>query len=281
MRGRPATSQASCGERTSRGQRSWFQDSVVLLGLGVAAAVTRFITVRKARRRLEELERQQALERERSRIAKDIHDDLGASLTHITMLTQSARQKLDHPSQADGELSQIYGTARDLTRAMEEVVWAVSPRHDSLDSLATYLGTFAQDFAAASHLRCRLDLPANLSEQPLNSQTRHNIFLAFKEALHNVAKHAAATEVRVSLKVEPETFVLTVEDNGRGFRLDESADAVAPPEGRPARLLPGQGLTNMRTRLEEIGGQCEIQSQFGLGTWVRFAVPLPAVLSHK
>jgi signal transduction histidine kinase/ligand-binding sensor domain-containing protein len=261
-------------------QTRWFQVSLVLLGLGAAAAGTRFVTVRKAHRRLEEMERQQALERERSRIAKDIHDDLGASLTHITMLTQSARQKLDNSSQADGELTQIYSTARDLTRAMEEVVWAVSPKHDSLDSLATYLGTFAQDFAAASQLRCRLDLPAGLSEQPLSSQVRHNLFLAFKEALHNVARHAAATEVRISLKVESQNFVLTVEDNGRGFRGD-ALPTAAPPEGRAARLLGGHGLPNMRSRLEEIGGDCEIQSQYGLGTLVRFVVPLVAPLSHK
>jgi signal transduction histidine kinase/ligand-binding sensor domain-containing protein len=262
-------------------QTRWFQIGAVALSLATAAGAARFITVRKARRRLQEMERQHALERERARIAKDIHDDLGASLTHITMLTQSARQKLDDSSGANGDLTQIYGTARDLTRTMEEVVWAVSPKHDSLDSLATYLGTFAQDFAAASRLRCRLDLPANLSEQPLNSQVRHNLFLAFKEALHNVAKHAAATEVRVSLQVEAEDFLLTVEDNGRGFRSDAPAGPIVPPEGLAPRLLTGHGLANMRGRLEEIGGHCEIQSQFGLGTCVRFMVPLPANLSHK
>ena len=262
-------------------QTGWFQISAALLGLGTAAVGARFVTVRKGRRRLREMERQHALERERARIAKDIHDDLGASLTHITMLTQSARQKLDDSSAANGDLNQIYGTARDLTRAMEEVVWAVSPRHDSLDSLVTYLGTFAQDFAAASQLRCRLDLPPNLSELSLGSQVRHNVFLAFKEALHNVAKHAAASEVRISLKVEAGHFVLLVEDNGRGFRSDEPPSAAVAPEGRPARLLPGNGLANMRSRMVEIGGHCEIQSQFGLGTRVRCVLPRIADLSHK
>jgi signal transduction histidine kinase len=249
--------------------------------LGATAASARFVTVRKAKRRLEELERQHAIERERSRIAKDIHDDLGASLTHITMLTQSAREKLEDSAPANGDLRQIYGTARELTRTMEEVVWAVSPRHDSLDSLVTYLGTFAQDFAGASGLRCRLDLPAQVSELPLSSQVRHNVFLAFKEALHNVAKHAAATEVRISLKVEGGSFVLMVEDNGRGFRCDQPASVPAPAGEPAARLLTGHGLPNMRSRLEQIGGYCEIQSQYGLGARVRFVAPLVIELSHK
>ena len=262
-------------------QTRWFQFGAALLGLGAAAAATRIITVRKARRRLKEMERQHAMERERARIAKDIHDDLGASLTHITMLTQSVREKLHDSSEADPELSQIYGTARELTRAMDEVVWAVSPKHDSLDSLAAYLGTFAQDFAAASHLRCRLDLPANLSEQQLSSQVRHNVFLAFKEALNNIAKHASASEVRITLGTGNGTFELAVEDNGRGFRAEEAASATAVADGQPARLLTGHGLSNMRSRLEEIGGHCNIESQYGLGTRVRFVVPLAAALSHK
>lgn len=262
-------------------QTRWFQIGAALLGLGTAAATARFVTVRKARRRLEELERQHALEQERSRIAKDIHDDLGASLTHITMLSQSAREKLEDSAPANGDLRQIYGTARELTRAMEEVVWAVSPRQDSLDSLVTYLGTFAQDFAGASSLRCRLDLPAQVPELPLSSQVRHNVFLAFKEALHNVAKHAAATEVRISLKVEAGSFVLMVEDNGRGFRRDQPGSVPAPAGELAARLLTGHGLPNMRSRLEQIGGYCDIQSQYGLGTRVRFVAPLATELSHK
>lgn len=215
---------------------------------------------------------QRNLERERTRIARDIHDDLGASLTHITMLSQSARSNPDRSLESGGEVDQIYGTARELTRAMEEVVWAVSPKHDTLDSLANYLGIYAQDFASASGLRCRLDLPAQLSQRPLSSQTRHNVFLAFKEALHNVAKHAGASEVRISLGIEAGNFVLTVEDNGRGCRELAPAAANGVAERAP-RLLTGHGLASMHSRLEEIGGQCEIQSTYGLGTRVRFVVP--------
>ena len=256
-------------------QMWWFR---FVAGCSVVSAVAGggwLVAVRRDRQRREKLERQHALERERSRIAQDIHDDLGASLTHIGMLSQSARFRLDLPSPAAGELDQIYSTTRALTRAMEEVVWAVSPKHDTADSLANYLGIYAQDFASASRLRCRLDLPAGVSLLPLSSQIRHNVFLAFKEALNNVAKHAAATEVRVALKVAVQSFTLTIEDNGRGLR--EATPATPPEEpAKPApRLLTGHGLANMRSRLQEVGGRCEIESQPGLGTQVRLTVPIP------
>jgi ligand-binding sensor domain-containing protein/signal transduction histidine kinase len=257
--------------------RFWERRSTQFAGLltllaTVAATVWR-VERNRSRRRLEKLEMQRNLERERARIARDIHDDLGASLTHITMLSQSARSRPESALQTGGEVDQIYGTARELTRAMEEVVWAVNPKHDTLDSLANYLGIYAQDFAAASGLRCRLYLPVRLSEKPLSSQVRHNLFLAFKEALHNVARHAGATEVRVALKHEDRTFTLSVEDNGRGFRREQADATPAAPGQRASRLTSGNGLANMQSRLQEVGGRYEIETEYGLGTRVRFTVP--------
>ena len=107
-----------------------------------------FETRRRMRRKLERLERQRAVEHERARIAHDIHDDLGAHLTRISMLSESARGELDNPERAIAGLNQIYDTARDLTRAMDEIVWAVNPRHDTLEGLASYLEKFAQDLLA-------------------------------------------------------------------------------------------------------------------------------------
>jgi len=239
---------------------------------GCAAAVTIggvvwLVTRRRMRRKLERLERQQAVERERARIAKDIHDDLGASLTRITLLSQSARGELDHPVQAALSLDRIYGIARELTRAMDEIVWAVNPKHDTLDSLASYLGRFAQDFLAAANVSCRLDLSSQLPAWPLMAEVRHNLFLAFKEALHNAVKHSAATEVQVSLTLQAPAFVLAVEDNGCGFAVGESSASQ--------RSLRGNGLSNMQRRLAEIGGLCQIQTVPGNGTRIHFIVPVP------
>jgi signal transduction histidine kinase len=247
-------------------QSWWFR----ALSGGIAAAaigsVVWLATRRRMRRKLERLERQQAVERERARIAKDIHDDLGASLTRITLLSQSARGELDHPAMAATSLDRIYGIARELTRAMDEIVWAVNPKHDTLDSLVSYLGRFAQDFLAAANVSCRLDVSPQLPAWPLMAEVRHNLFLAFKEALHNAVKHAGATEVQVSLVLHAPTFVLAVEDNGRGFAPEDPA--------RSNRFVHGNGLSNMQRRLTEIGGLCQIQSIPGSGTRIHFIVPV-------
>lgn len=238
---------------------------VALAGLGML-----WTARRKLRRHIERVERQQAIERERARIAQDIHDDLGASLTRISLLSQTARSELDNPARAAANLDRIYGTARELTRAMDEIVWAVNPRHDTLDSLASYLGRFAQDFLGTAGLRCRLDVPVQLPAWPLTAEIRHNLFLAFKEALNNVLKHAAARQVSVSLVLYPAAFAVTVEDDGAGFAPGEF-QAAAAVETR------GNGITNMRRRLADIGGRCEIDSQPGKGTRLRFHVPVAAV----
>ncbi len=249
-------------------QTVWFKTAVIMAGAVAVALGVLVLTRRRMRVKLERLERQRALERERTRIARDIHDDLGASLTRITMLSQSARAELDH-SAAATDLDRIYDTARELTRAMDEIVWAVNPQHDTLDSLATYLGRFAQGFLAAAHIRCRLDVPMQLPAWPLTAEIRHNLFLAFKEAVNNAVKHAKTSEVRISMAIDSGEFALHVEDTGCGFVADH-------PERRSLDSAPssGNGLANMRQRLAEIGGQCEIKSTPGSGTTIIFAVPV-------
>jgi signal transduction histidine kinase len=247
-------------------QTWWFKiTSVILFAGGLAGGISYF-----ERRKREQLQHQRALEQERARIARDIHDDLGSSLTRITLLSNSARSDLDSPAQAASSLARIAVTAMDLTRAMDEIVWAVNPRHDRLDSLVNYIGKFAQDFLSAGGITFRLDVPTQLPRWSLRSQVRHNLFLAVKEALHNVLKHASATQVRVVLTVESGGFRLSIVDNGCGFVPGVPGRATNPPE------LPdeGNGLVNMKTRLDEIGGHCAVRSAPGDGTSVTFTVPV-------
>lgn len=252
-------------------QTWWFRLADGVSAAALLSGVVLWSTRRRMRRKLERLERQRVVERERTRIARDIHDNLGANLTRISLLSQSAHGELNNPGQAAVQLNRIYDTARELTRALDEIVWAVNPEHDTLDSLANYLGKFSQEFLGSLAIRCRLDLPLQLPPWPVTAEVRHNLFLAFKEALNNVIKHAAASEVSVSLTVQPDAFVLAVQDNGRGF----STEAVESPARRqPDRIARGHGLANMRRRLEKIGGLCEIQSAPGQGTGVRFVVPV-------
>jgi signal transduction histidine kinase/streptogramin lyase len=221
-------------------------------------------------RQLRALEHRHALERERVRIAQDIHDDLGASLTRITMLSQSALNKLEPVKPPVVELSRIYNTARSMTNAMDEIVWAINPSNDTLENLAAYFAEFVQEFLTPLGLKFNLDMPLSLPEWNIPSEIRHNVFLAFKEALNNAVKHSGATEVTIVLKIREHGFMLIVEDNGRGFEMT----AINGTKTGPGRNSGGNGLANMRSRLEELGGNCIVDSRPGSGTRVTLAVEL-------
>jgi signal transduction histidine kinase/ligand-binding sensor domain-containing protein len=257
-------------------QTLWFRLLALSLTIVASSSFVWFIARRRMRRKLERLEQQRAIEQERARIAHDIHDDLGVHLTRITMLSESAGGELDNPVQVAAGLNQIYNTSRELTRSMDEIVWAVNPRHDTMDSLASYLEKFAQDLLATAGIRCRLDLPMQLPGWRLTAEVRHNLFLAFKEALHNVIKHSAASEVHIGLTPKTASFELVVEDNGRGFVpgiKDKTLDD-------PSRFASGNGMENMTRRLAEVHGHCDIRSTPGQGTKVIFTVPLKTAVAQ-
>jgi signal transduction histidine kinase len=251
-------------------QTLWFRLSALASGAATVGAGAFVVSRRRVRQKLALLEHQRALERERARIARDIHDDLGASLTRITMLSQTVQGELKPGSQPAADVDQIYSTARELTRSMDEIVWAVNPRHDTLDSLVTYLGRYAQNFLSSAGIRCRLDVPVNLPAWALTAEVRHNVFLTFKESLNNVVKHADSSEVRVSMESRPQGFVLIIADNGRGFDLDQRRQGSSTNQDGP--VLGGNGLPNMQKRMEEIGGACEWITVPKEGTRVKLTV---------
>lgn len=168
------------------------------------------------------------------------------------MLSQVASEEGQIPAVVASNLGHIHGTAHELTRAMDEIVWAVNPQDDKLDSLANYLSRFALDFLNASKIRCRLDVPLRLPKLPVAADVRHNLFLTFKEALHNVVKHSAAREVHIKLTLTSQTLELLVADSGCGF---PGGVATAAGPATPGRLASGNGLTNIQQRLAEIGGK--------------------------
>jgi ligand-binding sensor domain-containing protein/signal transduction histidine kinase len=258
-------------------QPYFWQTWTFRIGSGLAAAALLTVAVLgvarwRMRQKLERVERQRAIERERARIARDIHDNLGANLTRISLLSQFAHGELENPKEAAVQLDRIYETTREMTRAMDEIVWAVNPEHDTLDSVVNYLGKFAQDYLGSLGIRSRLDLPVQLPQWLVTAEVRHHLFLAFKEALHNVVKHAAASEVSVSLTTTDRSFTLVARDNGRGFDPKTVSEKKTVEIGRSS----GNGLVNMRLRLEKIGGHCEIQSAPGTGTEIKFVVELVA-----
>ena len=257
-------------------QKLWFQFLTGMVVLGVVALAVRRIATIKYRRRLARLQQQHAIERDRARIAKDIHDDIGAGLTQITLLTELARRE---PDQTGSNLDRISDSARKLTRAMDEIVWAVDPQHDTFNGLMDYVSAYAEDFLRTAGVRCRMDFPVTLPEARVDAELRYNLFLALKEALNNVVKHARATEVWLRLRVEASGFTLIVEDNGQGFAAaGDAAESSGAPAGAE-RIHSGSGLTNMEKRLSSVGGRCQIYGQPGQGTRVEMTVALPHAAS--
>jgi len=151
---------------------------------------------------------------------------------------------------------------RQIIKSLDEIVWAVNPRNDSLDRFTAHLCTFAPDFLRAAGISCRLDVPMDLPTALLPANVRHHLYLGFKEALHNVVKHAGATEVWLRLKLDPKQLTLVIEDNGRGFQ--PGAKAAAGEDG----------LVNLAQRMSEIGGSFEQQSEPGRGTRTVLIAPL-------
>lgn len=244
-------------------QTAWFRGLEIFVLVAMVGGGSWYGTRLRMNRKLQKLERQRAVERERSRIARDIHDDLGASLTRINLLSQSAQLDIQDVPQHLMDLDQIGTTARQLTRAMDEIVWAVDPKHDTLDSLASYLAILVHEIFSDSGIRYRLDFPVRLPTWPVTAEVRHNLFLAFKEALHNVLKHSRATELNIAFNLELEIIKVVISDNGCGFDRMRSATSS---HGH-------NGLLNMEQRLKEIGSFYEIRSETGQGTTVTFILP--------
>lgn len=239
----------------------WFKIGGGLLTALLAGGIVFLGLQKRHQQQIRVLSAKRQLDQERSRIARDLHDDLGASLTRITLLSRS---EPDIGEELEQVLERIHTTAQDLIRSMEGVVWAVNPEHDTFDALANYLSNHGQSFLGLAGIRCRLDMPMDLPHQPLSTQIRHNLFLAFKEALNNTVKHSGASEVRISLVTGPHEFTLRLHDNGRGFDGENT---------RRTSSTGGNGLANMRARMGEINGSCLIESTPQEGTVIEFRVP--------
>lgn len=226
-------------------QTWWFKAALIgVCGVTLAAAYR----VRMGRMR--------ELERLRVEIAANLHDDVGARLTKVAMITELVDRQTAAGDRAKGDVRAIAVTTREIIQAMDEIVWTINPKNDTLDHLANYIFRYTQEYFQNTGVRCRLDLPAQLPELAISTEVRHNLFMTLKEALNNVLKHASASEVRVSVAVDPPAVSVTITDNGKGFH-PASAQGV------------GEGLRNMNDRLSKLGGSLVVESRPGAGTVIR------------
>jgi signal transduction histidine kinase len=259
------------GDVTILAQAPWWTPTRLLTALaGLAIALSAAIVwtvllktqVRTQTRIIQEKVRAETTNAERSRIARDLHDDLGANLTQIGLLSELTRRELEHPKRARELLDNVFDAAHALARQLDAAVWAINPSNDSLDSLVQYLCKYAQEFRSLADIRCRLDVAMDLPNYALSSLQRHNLFLAVKEAINNVVRHAGASIVILRVNIENNTSIFEIEDDGVG--ISEQPEN----EGH-------DGLGNMPLRMKQLGGEFfRMTGKGGKGTIIRLSMPL-------
>lgn len=243
-------------------QTVWFGAVAVLGFAGLVAGGVLLGARARLRRKLARLEAANALERERSRISRDLHDDLGARLTQMALQTDLAADDPAAPAELQTQMKEVSTQARSAVQSLDETVWMINPQKDTLAHVVGYLAHFAEQFFQRTAIRCRLDIARELPDCAMPGTLRRDILLLVKEALNNAQKHAAASEVRLRVAVRGRVLRISVRDNGRGF---------PPDRAKPQR----HGLGNMRERAGAAGIQAVIRSQPGRGTLVALSVRLP------
>lgn len=252
----------------------WQQRPEVWLGgivLGGAAAfgIARTMALRRMKRRLDEVERAHALERERTRIARDLHDEVGAGLTEIAMQNFWVHREMQGaaPPATLDRVEKARQSAVDLVRSVDAIVWAVNPANDTLDRFVPYLTHSVEQFLDAARVRSQIDVPEDVPQVPLAGAVRHSLFLVVREAVNNAVKHSDPAAVTLTVRIAGGQLSLVVEDDGRGFDADRLMAGANPAQR--------SGLHNMRRRVEELGGRFTIRSRPGGGTAVVVDVPVP------
>jgi len=252
-------------------QTWWFRIGTVSAFTLSLIAIVRYVSFRRLRlqQRLRGLEQERALERERVRLAQDLHDEIGAKLCRISYLSEVAQRSLDVPFELQRQIGSISDSSREVLNSLDGIVWAINPQNDVLEHVVTYLGYYAREYFQDTGTECELDIPMQLPSYPLSSQVRHHLLMAVHEGFTNVLKHSGATRCRIVIRCNASALEINVSDNGNGFAL---SDIESNRNG--SNVIPGDGLRNMRRRLADIGGHCSIKSEPGGGTTICFTLPL-------
>ncbi len=237
-------------------QTGWFQVSLLSI-CGLVILVSLRLMAQLALHRKERL----LLQGERARIARDIHDDIGARMTQLVLHGEVAQNELPAESETRTQLVMICEEARGLLSTMDEILWAVNPRRDTLRDFADYVCNYAQEFLKPTRIQCLFEVNPEMPAAVFNLPLRRSLLMAIKETLNNTVKHAEATELRLQIHWRGPQLVVVVQDNGKGFDM-----AVVKSDRN--------GLTNMAQRVSELGGSCQITSRPGQGCRVEFSIPL-------
>jgi signal transduction histidine kinase/ligand-binding sensor domain-containing protein len=239
-------------------QTWWFRGLLIIAMVGLGGSAVGYGDRLRARRKIERLEREHALERERARISQDMHDEIGSSLSEIAILSELARKK---PGEAETRMKEISERSAEVIESVSEIVWAMNPQNDTIENFIGYIRRYAVKYLGLAGIACEFNAPETIPPIPLAAEIRRNLFLVVKEALHNIVKHSGASVVVIVLVLNEQRIEGSIRDNGRGLDLD-GHDGT------------GNGLVNMRKRMTAVGGEFTIESTPGAGTQVTVAVPL-------
>jgi signal transduction histidine kinase len=243
----------------------WFISLSAAIALVLTVGSVHYISTQRLQRQLALMRQQEALERERARISRDLHDQLGANLTQVALLGEMAEADKELPAQVEDHARHISETARETTRALDEIVWTINPENDTVEGLMNYICKYAQEYLELAGVKYRLDTPPHLPATPISPELRHNAFLVTKEAVNNVVKHAAANSVWLRLNLAPDHFTIEIADDGKG---------IASADQRKGR----SGLRNMAKRMADVGGSFSFAPRPEGGTLIRLTAPL---LNHQ
>lgn len=241
-------------------QQAWFQIACAAASAAIIALAVRWISLRRLQHRMKILEQERKVEAERARIAQDLHDDLGATLTEINFLGVLGAASAASPATRQ-RLEGIVERAQRMAKSLDEIVWTVNPTNDSLSSTVSYLCSRTQESLATGGLRCRLDVAEDMPAAELDSEVRHHLLMAVNEAVNNAMKHARASELRLGIRHHRGSLIITIADNGCGF------DPTSLPPGR-------HGLHNVQQRMHSVGGSCTITSAPTHGARIELLLPL-------
>jgi len=243
-------------------QTGWFQ--ITLLSI---CAVVILISFRLMAQLAIHRKERWLLRQERARIAREIHDDIGSRMTQLVLHGEVAQSGLPENSEIQQQLVQLCEEARRLLATMDEILWAVNPRRDTLRDFTAYVCKYAEDFFRPTQIQCFFEVDSEISTAAFDLPLRRSLLMAIKETLNNAVKHSGASELRLQIHWQGQRLVVVVQDNGKGFD-----PAVVKSERN--------GLTNMAQRMGELGGLCLVTSQPGKGCRVEFRVPLKHPQQH-
>jgi signal transduction histidine kinase/ligand-binding sensor domain-containing protein len=247
-------------------QTWWGRSGALLVFTGLVIFVARYLSQRKLKLRLRRLEQEHALEKERARIARNLHDELGTGLSQLGMLAHRLKRRCRWPELGLG-LGQLAAKTRRLASELESIVWTVSPKNDSLASFAVFLIRFAYDFFEDTDIACIVRGAEAIPPCVLAPDIQHQLLAVTKEALNNALKYSGASQIIITLCFLRGRFELSIADNGAGFSPDAAEHAER------------NGLSNMRARIQEIGGQLRIESSPQRGTVLTIRVPMTDIRS--